>query len=96
MKSFWVIANRDNGTNRLCYYTGKYTFHGDMWLGDVLEAKRFASWAELIDFLSTTYDFDLGFSVIEIMDVTFEKLEESKAGDRDLYSKFHDPNYAIR
>ena len=34
----------------------------------------------------------LGFNVIGIDDITFKVIDENK----ELYEKFHDPNYAIR
>lgn len=92
----YVIATRDNGDNRLYYYTGSEAFHGGNLLGNVLEAKRFRTWDALMDFLRTAYDYAMGFSVIEIPNCTFKALEESKSGDGVLYSKYHDPNYAIR
>lgn len=53
MKMYYVIATRDYATNKLCYHTGKYTPYGNIYLGDVLEAKRFNSWNDLIGFLKT-------------------------------------------
>lgn len=47
MKQQYVICSRDNGTNRLVYYTGTSTFHGDVYFGNVLEAKRFDSLQEV-------------------------------------------------
>ena len=41
MADNYVICSRNNGTNRLVYYTGTTTFHGVLYYGNVLEAKRF-------------------------------------------------------
>jgi hypothetical protein len=97
MKQLYVLCSRDNGTNRLVYYTGKESFHGGLYYGDVLEAKRFDNLQEIAELLSkSSNEFYLGINIIGIADVTFEKLEESKKSDKNLYDKFHDPNYAIR
>ena len=97
MKQFYVLCSRDGGSNRLVYYTGTTTFHGGLYYGDVLEAKRFESLQEVAELLAKpSSEFYLGINIIGIADVTFEKLAESKEGDKDLYRKFHDPNYAIR
>lgn len=97
MKNYYVLCSRDNGTNRLVYYTGKTTFHGDLYYGDVLEAKRFESLQEVAELIAKpSSEFYLGINIINIPDVTFEKLAESKNSDKNLYKKFHDPNYAIR
>lgn len=97
MKHYFVLCSRDNGSNRLVYYTGTTTWDGALYYGDVLEAKRFESLQEVAGLLAKpSSEFYLGINIIGIADVTFQKLEESKAGDRELYRKFHDPNYAIR
>lgn len=93
MKQYYVICSRDNGTNRLVYYTGTTTFHGDLYYGNVLEAKRFDSLQEVAELIAKpSSEFYLGFNVIGIADVTFKAIEENK----ELYEKYHDPNYAIR
>ena len=93
MKQYYVICSRDNGTNRLVYYTGKTTFHGDLYYGNVLEAKRFNSLQEVTELIAKpSSEFYLGFNVIGIADVTFKAIEENK----ELYEKYHNPNYAIR
>lgn len=93
MKQQYVICSRDNGTNRLVYYTGTTTFHGDLYYGNVLEAKRFDSLEEVAELIKKpTSGFYLGFNVIGIADVTFKAIEENK----ELYELYHDPNYAIR
>lgn len=97
MKQLYVLCNRDCGTNRLVYYTGKESFHGSLYFGNVLEAKKFESLQEVANLIAQPSDtFYLGINIIGIADVTFEKLKESKETDRILYDKFHDPNYAIR
>ena len=93
MKEYYVICSRDNGTNRLVYYTGTTTFHGDLYYGTVLEAKRFNSLQEVAELIARpSSEFSLGFNVIAIADVTFNAIEKSK----ELYEKYHNPNYAIR
>ncbi len=93
MKQYYVICSRDNETNRLVYYTGTTTFHGDLYYGNVLEAKRFDSLQEVAELIAkSSSEFYLGFNVIGIADVTFKAIEENKK----LYEKYHDPNYAIR
>lgn len=93
MKEHYVICSRDNGTNRLVYYTGTTTFHGDLYYGNVLEAKRFDSLQEVAELIAKpSSEFSLGFNVICIADVTFKAIEENK----ELYEKYHNPNYAIR
>lgn len=90
---YYVICSRDNGSNRLVYYTGKTTFHGELYYGDVLEAKRFNSLQEVAELIAKpSSEFYFGFNVINIADCTFEAIEENK----ELYGKYHDPNYAIR
>lgn len=97
MKQLYVLCNRDNGTNRLVYYTGTESLRGGLYYGDVLEAKQFNSLREIAELLSkSSNEFCLGVNIIGIADVTFEKLEESKKSNKSLYNKFHDPNYAIR
>ena len=79
MKQQYVICNRDNGSNRLVYYTGTTTFHGDLYYGDVLEAKRFNSLQEITELIAKpSSEFYLGFNVIGIADVTFKAISESK------------------
>ena len=93
MKQYYVICSRDNETNRLVYYTGTTTFHGDLYYGNVLEAKKFDSLQEVAELIAKpSSEFYLGFNVIGIADVTFKAIEENK----ELYEKYHDPNYAIR
>ena len=93
MKQYYVICSRDNGTNRLVYYTGTESFYGGLYYGDVLEAKRFNSLQEVAELIAKpSSNFYLGFNVIGIADVTFKAIKENK----ELYEKFHDPNYAIR
>lgn len=93
MKHQYVICNRDNGSNCLCYYTGTETADGSLYYGTVLEAKRFDSLQEVAELISKpSSQFYLGFNVIGIADVTFEAI----ANNEELYEKFHDPNYAIR
>ena len=89
----YVICSRDNGTNRLVYYTGKTTFHGDLYYGDVLEAKRFNSLQEVAELIEKPSSvFYLGFNVIGISEVTFSAI----AANKELYARYHDPNHAIR
>ena len=93
MKQYYVICSRDNGTNRLVYYTGTESFYGGSYYGDVLEAKRFNNLQEVAELIAKpSSEFYLGFNVIGIADVTFKAIEENKS----LYEKYHDPNYAIR
>ena len=97
MKDYYVLCSRDGGSNKLVYYTGTESFHGGSYYGNVLEAKRFESLQEVAELLAKpSSEFYLGINIINIADVTFKKLEESKNSDKDLYNKFHDPNYAIR
>lgn len=93
MKQQYVICSRDCGSNKLVYYTGTSTFHGDVYFGSVLEAKRFDSLQEVAKLIAEPSSlFMLGFSVIGIADVTFEAIEKNE----ELFRKYHDPNYAIR
>ena len=93
MKQYYVICSRDNGSNRLVYYTGTESFYGGSYYGDVLEAKRFNNLQEVAELIAKpSSEFYLGFNVIGIADVTFKAIEENKS----LYEKYHDPNYAIR
>lgn len=93
MKQKYIICSRDNGSNRLVYYTGTESFHGGLYYGNVLEAKRFDSLQEISELIAKpSSEFYLGFNVIGIADVTFKAIEENK----ELYEKYHDPNYAIR
>ena len=93
MADNYVICSRDNETNRLVYYTGATTFHGDLCFGNVLEAKRFSSLQEVAELIAKPSSiFYLGFNVINIADGTFKAIEENK----ELYEKYHNPNYAIR
>ena len=93
MADNYVICTKDCGTNTLVYYTGTTTFHGDLYYGNVLEAKRFKSLKEIADLIAKpSSEFYLGFNVINIADCTFKALEENK----DLYRQYHNPNYAIR
>lgn len=93
MKQYYVICNKDNGTNKLVYYAGTTTFHGDLYYGDILEAKRFESLQEVAELIAKpSSEFYLGFNVIGIADVTFKAIEKNK----ELYEKYHNPNYAIR
>lgn len=93
MADNYVICSRDNGSNRLVYYTGTTTFHGDLYYGNVLEAKRFKSLQEVAELIAKpSSEFYLGFNVINISDCTFKAIE----GNKELYEKYHNPNYAIR
>ena len=93
MKNYYVLCSRDNGSNRLVYYTGTESFHGGSYYGNVLEAKRFESLQEVAELIAKpSSEFLLGINIIGIADVTFEMIAESKV----LYDKYHDPNYAIR
>lgn len=93
MKQYYVICSRDNGSNQLVYYTGTESFHGGLYYGDVLEAKRFESLQDIAELIAKpSSEFYLGFNVIGIADVTFKAIEENK----ELFEKYHNPNYAIR
>ena len=93
MKDNYVICSRDNGSNRLVYYTGTETFHGGSYYGNVLEAKRFNSLQEVAELIAKhSSEFYLGFNVINIADCTFKEIE----GNKELSEKYHNPNYAIR
>ena len=93
MRDNYVICSRDNETNTLVYYTGTTTFQGSLYYGNVLEAKRFSSLQEVAELISKpSSEFYLGFSVINIADCTFNAIKENK----ELYKKYHNPNYAIR
>lgn len=93
MKQQYVICSRDNGTNRLVYYTGTESFNGGLYYGTVLEAKRFDRLQEVVELIAKhSSEFYLGFNVIGIADVTFKAIEENK----ELYEKYHNPNYAIK
>lgn len=93
MADNYVICSRDNGSNTLVYYTGTESFHGGSYYGNVLEAKRFKSLQEVAELITKpSSEFYLGFNVINIADCTFKAIEENK----ELYEKYHNPNYAIR
>ena len=93
MSDNYVICGRDHGSNRLVYYTGTTTFHGNLYYGNVLEAKRFNSLQEVAELIAKpSSEFYLGFNVINIADCMFKAIE----GNKELYEKYHDPNYAIR
>lgn len=93
MKHVYVIATQDMESHRLYYETGCTTFHGDIYMGNVLEAKRFDSLAEVCDYIKNSgSNFMLGCSIVLIADVTFEAIEKNK----DLFDKYHDPLYVIR
>lgn len=97
MKDQYVLCSRDCGSNRLVYYTGITTYNGSLYYGDVLEAKRFNSLQEVAELIAKpSSEFYLGINIVNIPDVTLEKIAESKGTDQILYDKFHDPNYAIR
>lgn len=89
----YVICSRDCGTNKLVYYTGTTTIYGSRYYGNVLEAKRFSNLQEIAELIAeSSNEFYLGFNVISIPDCTFKAIE----GNKELYEKYHDPNYAIR
>lgn len=93
----YVLCSRDGATNRLFYYTGTNSVYGGSQYGDVLEAKRFDSLESVAALLAKNPgEFYLGINIILISDATFKALENSHNGDRALYLKYHDPNYAIR
>ena len=93
MADNYVICSRDNGSNTLVYYTGTEAFHGGSYYGNVLEAKRFKSLQEIAELIAKpSSEFYLGFNVINIADCTFKAIEENK----ELFEKYHNPNYAIR
>lgn len=80
----------------LVYYTGTTTCYGSLYYGNVLEAKRFNSLQEVAELIAkSSSEFYLGINIVNISDVTLEKIAESKETDQILYDKFHDPNYAI-
>lgn len=93
----YVLCSRDCESNKLVYYTGQESFYGGSVYSDVLSAKRFKSLQEVADFIKNHRDeCYLGINIINIADVTFEALKTSYDGDKDLYYKYHDVNYAIR
>ena len=92
MKSYWVIASQTTGLDgkkELVYYIG---WDGCHVFGDVLDAMRFDSWDKLVAFLAGANFLELGFNVVQIADVTFEKMKE----DDGLHHKFMTPEYALR
>lgn len=96
-KEYFVIATSHRVTEDktvLVYFEGFE--NGQIWFVDVLKAKRFESMAEALDFVKEHQNwFGLGFSLIEIFDVTFDAIEKSFKGDGKLYEKFHNPTYAL-
>lgn len=101
----YLICEHDRtfGEGRLVYYTGSYTMDGSIYMGDVLEAKRFESYEDVLNFLMSNKGlFQFGFSVINIPDCTIKALEESKkriisgnGKENELYTKYH-TFYAIQ
>lgn len=93
----YVLCSVDAESKRLVYHTGKTTVYGSLYYGNVLEAKRFPTLADAAAAIaSNPGEFWLGINIINIADVTFKKIAESKNGDKVLYNKFHDPYYALR
>lgn len=73
---------------QVSYYEGE--FGGEYVYTDVLHAKRFETLADALDYIKARPTlFSLGFGVIDIAKVTFEKLKESYDTDRTLYNKYH-------
>lgn len=91
-KTYYVLATKDNGTKSVYYYTGKEAFHGGDLLSNVLEAKRFGSQAEVLQFLTThTGIWSLGVSIVGIAGVTFDAI----ADNDELFRKYSKLEYAI-
>jgi hypothetical protein len=91
--TYYVIATKDGESKTLYYYTGKESFYGGYLLSNILEAKRFKSQKEVIDFLSKDNGFwFLGVNIIGIAGVTFAEIENNE----DLFKKYHTLEYAIR
>lgn len=89
----YVIASRDCARNRLYYETGTETFHGNIYMGDILETKRFKTLEEVCNYIKNDRsEFMFGCSIIFVSECTFEEI----AKNAELYNKYHDPNYAIR
>lgn len=97
MKSYYLIATTDRGTNRLYYHTGKESPHGGEILGDVISARKFESMKDIANWiLNDTYakSYSLGVKIVHIEDVTIEKMiKDMESGNYTLYNNFHDPMY---
>ena len=93
MRTYWVVATRDNGENKMYYFSGE-SFYGGYEFSNVLEATRWESLESLCAEMKHVFESQLSrFTIVRISEATFEALEKSFNADRDLFTKFHDPNY---
>ena len=76
------------------YDSDTESFHGgNIWVEDVLKAKRFDSWEDVMTHIMTYKSlYDLGFSVVNIPDCTWDKIKEND----ELRRKFNDPYDALK
>ena len=97
MQELYCICNLDRYNNKLCYETGEYSFHGHIIVGDILHAKMFDSLQDACRYIAESGSkFYLGCSIIQIADVTLEKIKlDVEHKDYKLYDMYHDPTTAL-
>ena len=101
MRYYYAIAY-GQPNDRAVWYTGKYTFHGDIYDGNVEEAYRFGSMGEVCAYLvKNPYDAMNGAIVVMIADVTWDRIYQGakdykaniQSEYRDLYHKYNHVSY---
>lgn len=101
MRNYFSIAY-GQPNDRAVWYTGKYTFHGDIYNGNVEDAYRFENMEEVCAYLvKHPYDAMNGAIVVMIADVTWDILykgaedyKHNRQSDyRKLYHKYNHVSY---
>lgn len=84
MRYFYLLAN-GQPNDRAIYYTGQEAFHGGELWGNIHEAHRFESLADVCYHIANRNDACASPIIVEIADVTFDKCVQ---GYKDFMNGF--------
>ena len=68
-------------------------YGGNIWVENILEAKRFDSYEDVMNQITNNKSrYEGGFSIVNVPDCTWEAIKK----DEDLRRKYNNPYYALR
>ena len=68
-------------------------YGGDIWVENILEAKRFDSFESVMNHIMTHKScYELGFSIVNVPDCTWDAIKKND----ELRRKYNNPYYALR
>lgn len=101
MRNYFIIAY-GQPNDRAVFYTGQYTFHGDIFNGNIEDAHLFEDMDEVCAYLAKhPYDAMNGCVIKMVADVTWERIQKGyqdyqnnvQSEYRSLYHKYNHLSY---